>query len=88
VNPSALTLTGVTKRCGAHLALDNVSFGIVADKIAVILGPSGCGKTTLLRVIAGLEVPDTGEVVLSGNTVSTAGRTTVPPHQRRLGFVF
>jgi ABC-type Fe3+/spermidine/putrescine transport system ATPase subunit len=88
VNPTALTLTDVTKRFGAHLALDNVSFGIAAGKVAVIVGPSGCGKTTLLRVIAGLELPDTGDVVLSGNTVSTAGRLVVPPHQRRLGFVF
>jgi ABC-type Fe3+/spermidine/putrescine transport system ATPase subunit len=88
VNPPALTLTDVTKRFGAHLALDNVSFGVAAGKVAVIVGPSGCGKTTLLRVIAGLAVPDTGNVVLDGNTVSTAGRTIVPPHKRRLGFVF
>ena len=88
MNPPALTLTDVTKRFGAHLALDNVSFGIAAGKVAVIVGPSGCGKTTLLRVIAGLEAPDTGEVVLNGNTVSTAGGTIVPPHERRLGFVF
>jgi iron(III) transport system ATP-binding protein len=88
VNPPALTLTDVTKRLGAHLALDNVSLSIAAGKVAVIVGPSGCGKTTMLRIIAGLEVPDTGEVVLDGNTVSTAGRTIVPPHERRLGFVF
>ena len=88
MSPSALTLTDVTKRFGAHLALANVSFGVAAGKVAVIVGPSGCGKTTLLRVIAGLEVPDTGDVALHGNIVSTAGRAIVPPHERRLGFVF
>lgn len=88
MNPPALTLTDVTKRFGAHLALSDVSFGVAAGEVAVILGPSGCGKTTLLRVIAGLEVPDTGEVVLGSDVVSRAGRTIVPPHQRGLGVVF
>jgi ABC-type Fe3+/spermidine/putrescine transport system ATPase subunit len=88
VNSTAITLADVTKRFGLHLALDNVSFAVAPGKAAVILGPSGCGKTTLLRVIAGLEIPDIGEVVLNGTTVSKAGQTIVPPHQRRLGFVF
>lgn len=88
MNTTAITLADVTKRFGSHLALDNVSFAVAPGKAAVVVGPSGCGKTTLLRVIAGLEVPDTGEVALNGLTVSAAGRTIVPPHQRRLGFVF
>lgn len=88
MNAAAIRLADVTKRFGSHLALDNVSFVVAPGKGAVIVGPSGCGKTTLLRVIAGLEVPDTGEVVLNGITVSTAGRVIVPPHERRLGFVF
>jgi iron(III) transport system ATP-binding protein len=88
VNTTAITLADVTKRFGSHPALDNVSFAVAPGKAAVIVGPSGCGKTTLLRVIAGLEVPDTGQVVLSGALVSAAGRVIVPPHQRRLGFVF
>ena len=88
MNPTAITLTDVTKRFGAHLALDCVSFAIGPGQAVVILGPSGCGKTTLLRVVAGLEVPDTGEVALNGVVVSARGRTIVPPHERRLGFVF
>jgi ABC-type Fe3+/spermidine/putrescine transport system ATPase subunit len=88
VNSTAITLADVTKRFGSHIALDNVSFALAPGKAAVILGPSGCGKTTLLRIIAGLEIPDIGQVVLNGTTVSSAGRTIVPPHRRRLGFVF
>lgn len=88
MSATAIRLADVTKRFGSHPALDSVSFALAPGKAAVIVGPSGCGKTTLLRVIAGLEVPDTGEVVLNGMTVSAAGRAIVPPHQRRLGFVF
>jgi iron(III) transport system ATP-binding protein len=88
VNAAAITLADVTKRFGSHVALDNVSFEVAAGSAAVILGPSGCGKTTLLRIISGLEVPDTGHVLVNETTVSDAGRIIVPPHQRRLGFVF
>jgi iron(III) transport system ATP-binding protein len=88
VTSGAITLADVTKRFGAHLALDHVSLAVGPGKAVVILGPSGCGKTTLLRVIAGLEVPDAGEVVLDGTRVAAAARAIVPPHQRRLGFVF
>jgi ABC-type Fe3+/spermidine/putrescine transport system ATPase subunit len=88
VNSTAITLADITKRFGSHVALDNVSIDIAPGDTAVILGPSGCGKTTLLRIIAGLEVPETGEVILDGVTVSAPRRTIVPPHQRRLGFVF
>ena len=88
MNAAAITLADVTKRFGSHVALDSVSFEVAAGSAAVILGPSGCGKTTLLRIISGLEVPDTGHVLLNETTVSDAGRTIVPPHQRRLGFVF
>jgi len=88
VSSSAITLADITKRFGSHLALDNVSIDVASGNTAVVLGPSGCGKTTLLRIIAGLEVPETGEVILNGVTVSAARRTIVPPHRRRLGFVF
>jgi ABC-type Fe3+/spermidine/putrescine transport system ATPase subunit len=88
VTAAAITLTGVTKRFGSHVALDDVSLEVAAGAAAVVLGPSGCGKTTLLRVIAGLEAPDTGHVVLNGTRVTTGRRIVVPPHERRLGFVF
>jgi ABC-type Fe3+/spermidine/putrescine transport system ATPase subunit len=88
VKAAAITLTDVTKRFGSHLALDSVSLEVPPGTAAVVLGPSGCGKTTMLRVIAGLEVPDSGQVLLGGATVSAPGRTHVPPHRRQLGFVF
>jgi iron(III) transport system ATP-binding protein len=65
-----------------------VSLDVVAGEAIVILGPSGCGKTTLLRLIAGLDVPDTGEIWLAGKQVSGPRRGLVPPHQRGIGFVF
>jgi ABC-type Fe3+/spermidine/putrescine transport system ATPase subunit len=65
-----------------------VSLNVAAGEVVVILGPSGCGKTTLLRLVAGLEVPDQGEVWLDGRCVATCGRSLVPPYRRGIGFVF
>ena len=76
------------KRFGSHHALDGVSLEVGAGDAVVILGPSGCGKTTLLRLIAGLEVPDSGDIYLSGTHVAGTSRSIVPPHQRGIGFVF
>jgi len=88
VNVAAVTLSHVSKRLGAHPALTDVSLEVTLGSTAVILGPSGCGKTTLLRLIAGLDVPDTGTIALHGTRVSEPGRALVPPHQRGIGFVF
>ena len=85
---AALAIKNVTKRFASQPALDGVSLDVAAGEAIVILGPSGCGKTTLLRVIAGLELPDTGEVWLGGRQVAGPGRSVVPPHQRGIGFVF
>jgi len=85
---AALGVTNVTKRFGSHLALDGVSLEVAVGDAVVILGPSGCGKTTLLRLIAGLEMPDSGEIWLTGTKVAGLGRSMVPPHQRGIGFVF
>jgi iron(III) transport system ATP-binding protein len=88
VDTPAIALTEVTKRFGPATALERVSLAVLAGESVVILGPSGCGKTTLLRVIAGLTVPEHGQVVLQGTTVTASGRVLVPPHHRNLGFVF
>lgn len=78
-----LTLAGLVKRWPGGAALDGVSITVAAGSFAVLLGPSGCGKTTCLRIIAGLEQPDAGAVLLDGRDV-----TSLPPAQRGLAMVF
>jgi ABC-type Fe3+/spermidine/putrescine transport system ATPase subunit len=63
--------------------MDGVSFAVEEGEIACLLGPSGCGKTTLLRLIAGLEGPDSGQVLVQGEDV-----TNTPPHLRGFGLMF
>ena len=73
----------VTKRFGEFTALDDVSVDVATGSLTALLGPSGSGKSTLLRVIAGLERPDAGSVLLDGDDV-----TRRPPQKRGVGFVF
>ena len=88
MTPAALSVRGISKRVGSHQALDGVSLEVPPRACVVVLGASGCGKTTLLRVIAGLNTPDTGEIWMRGVQVSAARRILVAPHERRIGFVF
>jgi ABC-type Fe3+/spermidine/putrescine transport system ATPase subunit len=83
-----ISIRNLTKQYGAHQALAGVSLDVGTGEVVIILGPSGCGKTTLLRAIAGLEVPDAGEIWLSGAKVAEPGHNIAPPHQREIGFVF
>ena len=78
-----LEIQNVTRRFGDFSAVDNVSIGIEAGEFFTLLGPSGCGKTTLLRMIAGFDVPDGGRVLLNGEDL--AGR---PPERRPMRMVF
>ncbi len=73
----------VTKRFGEFVALDDVTATAATGSLTALLGPSGSGKSTLLRVIAGLETPDAGRVLIGG--VDVTGR---PPQERGIGFVF
>jgi ABC-type sugar transport system ATPase subunit len=88
VNAVCLRVVDVTKRFGSRAVVDRASLEVATGETLVILGPSGCGKTTLLRLVAGLEVPDAGEIWLDGRQVARAGRSLVPPHRRGIGFVF
>ena len=74
---------GIVKRFGDFTALDDVSVEVQRGSLTALLGPSGSGKSTRLRVIAGLEHPDVGQISLEGRDV-----TKVPPQQRGVGFVF
>jgi sulfate transport system ATP-binding protein len=79
----AIDVRNVTKRFGDFTALDDVSLSVPDGSLTALLGPSGGGKSTLLRVIAGLETPDGGDVLFSKEPV-----TRLPPQQREVGFVF
>ena len=68
-------------------AVDNVSFGLLAGEIGVLIGPSGCGKTTLLRAVAGLERAHAGSITLAKEIVSSA-KVHLAPESRRIGMVF
>ncbi len=80
---SALQLQNVSKRFGDFTAVDDVSLEIPNGTFVCMLGPSGCGKTTLLRMIAGLEEPSSGGILLGGRDM-----TPVPTHKRDFGMVF
>ena len=83
-----LRLVEVTKRFDERSVIDCVSLELREGQAMALLGPSGCGKTTLLRLIAGLETPDDGEIWIAGQKVAAKGRNTVPPRGRNIGFVF
>jgi ABC-type Fe3+/spermidine/putrescine transport system ATPase subunit len=79
----------VVKRFGAVNAVDGVSFTIQSGEIFTLLGPSGCGKTTTLRLVAGLEEPDGGEILIRGTAVAAPEQGLfAPPEKRQLGMVF
>ncbi len=78
-----LSIQNITKRFGDKLALDRVSADVVGGEIFCLLGPSGCGKTTLLRIIAGLERPDAGQLFCQGQELGP-----IPPHRRDFGLMF
>src|SRR5271156_4719690 len=82
VDMPLLRIEAVVKKFGAFRAVDGVSLDIRAGEFFALLGPSGCGKTTLLRMLAGLETPDEGRVLLSGRNI-----THVLPHERPVNMM-
>jgi len=79
----SVELIGVTKRFGTVTAVDTLDIQVHPGEFLSLLGPSGCGKTTTLRMLAGFEDPDEGEIRISGNAVQG-----VPPHKRDVNTVF
>ncbi len=80
---ASLALRGLTRRYGAHLAVDSLTLDVAPGELLVLLGPSGCGKTTTLRMVAGFVEPSGGAITLDGQDV-----TRLPPHRREMGIVF
>src|SRR3546814_9310554 len=78
-----IQIQNVSKRFGKVTAVDNVTLDINAGEFFVLLGPSGCGKTTLLRMIAGFELPSEGQILIDGQDM--AG---IPPNRRPVNMVF
>jgi ABC-type Fe3+/spermidine/putrescine transport system ATPase subunit len=80
---AAASVVGVSKRFGKASVLENISFDVAEGEVLVLLGASGSGKTTILRIIAGLEMPYTGKVILHGKDV-----TELPARERGVGVIF
>jgi len=80
---NSLIVSGLTRRFGAVVALDDFNLNVAKGELVALLGPSGCGKTTALRIIAGLEKSNTGSVVLNNKDI-----TNDHAHQRNMGMVF
>ncbi|MEY4767738.1 MAG: hypothetical protein RL637_377, partial [Pseudomonadota bacterium] len=79
----SILLTDISKRFGKFSALNHIDLEIPEGELVALLGPSGCGKTTLLRIIAGLETADSGQILLNGINV-----TQQHVSRRGIGFVF
>ena len=78
-----LEIVDASKRFGAVGAVERVSLAVENGELFALLGPSGCGKTTLLRLIAGFEIPDSGRIIIDGSDV-----TAVPPYRRPVNMMF
>lgn len=84
-----IRLCNITKSFGSRVVIYPTTLTIASGNLTTLLGPSGCGKTTLLRMIAGLETPDNGEIYFGESCVFSSDKNiNVPPEKRGLGFVF
>ena len=85
---SYIEVDHVSKSFGERVAINQLSLHIEKSERLVLFGPSGCGKTTVLRLLAGLEIPEQGSLRIDGRVVASSGKNLVPPEKRDLGMVF
>jgi iron(III) transport system ATP-binding protein len=85
---SFIEVDRVSKSFGERIAINQLSLCIERSERLVVFGPSGCGKTTVLRLLAGLEVPEKGDIRIDGRVVASSGKNLVSPEKRDLGMVF
>jgi ABC-type Fe3+/spermidine/putrescine transport system ATPase subunit len=85
---SIIELNNITHVYGNKPVLQDINLHIEANRLTCLLGGSGCGKTTILRLIAGLETPQNGQIRIGNKTVTENQQIIVPPHQRNIGFIF
>lgn len=84
----AIELDAVSKAYSGRVVIEELSASVERGERLVMVGPSGCGKTTVLRLVAGLEVPDSGAISINGSRVAEDGRNLVQPERRHIGMVF
>jgi len=85
---SAIEMREVSKTYSARTVVDGFSVSVERGERVALVGPSGCGKTTVLRLLAGLEVPTSGVISLGGTLVTEQGRNLIEPEERHIGMVF
>jgi len=84
-----ITFNNATKQFGDKTVLDNISFSVAGNSSFItILGKSGCGKTTLIRLLAGLEKLQSGDIFINEEKVTGGDRIIIPPHLRNIGIIF
>ena len=83
-----INLNNISHSYGSKPVLENLSLSLEANKLTCLLGSSGSGKTTILRLIAGLEKPQSGNIIIENNTVTKNNKIIIPAHKRNIGFIF
>ena len=83
-----IELKGISHSYKSKEVLNNLNLQIEANKLTCLLGGSGCGKTTILRLIAGLEIPKSGKIIIENKIATENEQIIIPPHKRNTGFIF
>ncbi|MCK5781461.1 MAG: ABC transporter ATP-binding protein [Flavobacteriales bacterium] len=83
-----VNLKNITHYYDNKSVLNNLSLNIEENQLTCLLGGSGCGKTTILRLIAGLEIPESGQITIDNRNVTEKQKLIIPPHERNIGFIF